>query len=520
MIEYARLAAPREHLGLLVEPAAVEVHAALAARADEALARVVVAGRPLGAWRDDVRRRLSLAGPVIAAGHQAEFFHAGVFAKTIAAHVLAAGAGGTPLFVLVDSDVPKTRSLTVPEITAGGLRRVEVRVPACDLQRPIECQPGGSRQEWLDFFVQVGSLYEHYDAALLRPFADAWVDTDQHDLDLCAALARGWTAMEECLGLNGVRHLRLSQLCATAAFRAFAAHLMLHAPRLAADYNMAVAAYRQRHRIRTPSRPVPPLVVSGEVAETPLWVFRCEGSRQRLHVADQDSHVQLLAGREPIAELSKSSLANPERLADPWPFEHAGWRLRPRALALSAFLRLFVADLFIHGIGGAMYDEVTDEWLSRFFGIQPPPWCCVSATVLLPLPRTGVRVADLLAARRQTRDVVYNPQRYVRNVPPELCAERTALIRRSDELRANHSRDHAARRAIFEGIRRANDQILAHDPWRPAEFAQLVQTLEQRAALDRIASDREYFVGLHLKSAMAELVRRLRDALRANAPRD
>ena len=31
-----------------------------------------------------------------------------------------------------------------------------------------------------------------------------------------------------------------------------------------------------------------------------------------------------------------------------------------------------LSDLFIHGIGGAKYDELTDEIIRRFFGIEPP----------------------------------------------------------------------------------------------------------------------------------------------------
>ena len=44
------------------------------------------------------------------------------------------------------------------------------------------------------------------------------------------------------------------------------------------------------------------------------------------------------------------------------------------------FARLAVADLFIHGIGGAKYDELTDAIGERFFGIQLRPYMVVSGT--------------------------------------------------------------------------------------------------------------------------------------------
>ena len=68
---------------------------------------------------------------------------------------------------------------------------------------------------------------------------------------------------------------------------------------------------------------------------------------------------------------------------------------------------------------------------------------------------------------------------------------------------------------VFEEIRHLNERILARDPWRAAELEQRVQTLAHRLELNRVASDREYFAALHLKSTLAELVSRLRDHLGA-----
>ena len=42
-------------------------------------------------------------------------------------------------------------------------------------------------------------------------------------------------------------------------------------------------------------------------------------------------------------------------------------RLSPRALTLTAMLRLLVADQFVHGIGGGQYDQVLDSLIARHF---------------------------------------------------------------------------------------------------------------------------------------------------------
>ena len=53
------------------------------------------------------------------------------------------------------------------------------------------------------------------------------------------------------------------------------------------------------------------------------------------------------------------------------------------------YARLVLSDLFLHGIGGAKYDQLTDLIIARFFGLQPPGFVTLSATVLLFEDRTA-----------------------------------------------------------------------------------------------------------------------------------
>ncbi len=44
-------------------------------------------------------------------------------------------------------------------------------------------------------------------------------------------------------------------------------------------------------------------------------------------------------------------------------------------------MRIFVSDLFIHGTGGAKYDEVTDFIITNWYGFEPPKLAVASATL-------------------------------------------------------------------------------------------------------------------------------------------
>ena len=511
MIDYARLKAPREPFGVLLEPEAGLLRGA-AQRGKVGLGRTRILDRSAEALRNQLRARLGLQAPVIVTGHQAEFFHAGVFAKNVASEHLSSACGGSSLFLMVDSDQLRHRELFVPQKTSAGLRRVAVPFTEAPLETACEWLEPQPREHWLDVFTRAASVLDGYDESLLRAFCDGWL-ADDDPLTFCGAMARGVAAAERELGLDPLRNIRMSELSSAPEFLAFAAHLMLHADDFAGHYNDSQLAYRQRFGIRSALKPVPLLAVSPDRVELPFWINRAAGPRRRLHVAIRNGAVTVYADHEIAGRLPRAGIERCDDVADCWAAQLDGWHVRPRALALSCFARLFLADLFIHGIGGGRYDAMTEDFTRRFFGIDLPPMAVVTATLHLPLPRLGVDRESILAARRASRDVRFNPQRHVNGIPPEVLQERDELVRRSTSLRKTAPGKHAERRDVFTAIRAANDRMIETDPHRPAALDQQVEKLEREAALDLIALDREYFFALHRKSDMLRLIAELRQSL-------
>src|SRR5207302_148544 len=90
-----------------------------------------------------------------------------------------------------------------------------------------------------------------------------------------------------------------------------------------------------------------------------------------------------------------------------------GVRLRTRALTTTMFARYLLGDLFLHGIGGAKYDELGDAISGRFFGVEPPGYLTLSMTLWLGLPSDPTAPARWAAAARALRDLTYNPDRHL-----------------------------------------------------------------------------------------------------------
>ena len=194
------------------------------------------------------------------------------------------------------------------------------------------------------------------------------------------------------------------------------------------------------------------------------------------------------------------------------------WQIRPRALAQTMYARLFACDLFIHGIGGAKYDQITDDIIRSFFGIEPPAYACISATLRLPLRRYGIGESELRDLRRKARDLRYNPQRYLPDdrLEPEirrLIAERATAIKASNQLRLEQPKNRSARLATFNNIRQANTELMRAVPDLCENTTRQITEIAARSAHNRITTSRDWFFALHPRNDLARLRATLRSEL-------
>lgn len=77
------------------------------------------------------------------------------------------------------------------------------------------------------------------------------------------------------------------------------------------------------------------------------------------------------------------------------------------------FCRYLLGDLFIHGIGGAKYDELGDIIARRFFGVQPPEFLTLSLTAWPGVPDQAASPGQLASINREIRDLLFNPDRHL-----------------------------------------------------------------------------------------------------------
>lgn len=266
---------------------------------------------------------------IVASGHQPIVFHPGIVAKLIALDHVAKRSGSASIWIVPDQDVVDPVLMRTPTIEDGFLAERMIRLGVeSNLNAPSAALPAIEiNQDLPEPLAEIASWlmgYEH-EASIAKQFASATIGY------LC-----------EQLDLEQPTLIYASELIASGAGSALI-DAMLGEPRTAAAlYNQSVEQY--------PDAGVRPLQIAEKSVELPLW--RVEGhARTQVIVRDGES------------------------------FDRSN--LMPTGLLMTAIMRSQLCELFIHGLGGYEYDQITEHLIRNWRGEELAPAVGASATMTI-----------------------------------------------------------------------------------------------------------------------------------------
>ncbi|HUT11955.1 MAG TPA: hypothetical protein VMY42_15750 [Thermoguttaceae bacterium] len=532
-IRYRRLRAPQENHSVVVDPPLDEVGSlvdqnvelraqyeydcrgrSLVDLSREARAELLAAARRYTADYCDVGSQPGdPAGLIFLAGHQPQLFHPGVWLKNFVLDHLARRHGAVAVNLSIDSDTVKDTSLRVP---GGSVSRPSVEAIPYDRVAPVV--PYEQRRiEDRDLFSQFGRRVAARVAPLVpHPLIETyWPLVQQQSRrtdNLGACLAQARHRLETDWGVETLE-IPQSRVCDGMPFCWFAADLLAELPRFRAVYNQTVREYRQVHRIRSTAHPVPDLAADDDWLEAPFWVFSTDDPRRRRLFARHRADTVTLSDRHALEidlplHAGGDAARAVERLME---LQTQGVKIRSRALITTLWARLVLGDLFLHGIGGAKYDQVTDALIERFFGLKPPRFVLFSATLHLPVERQPVNVEQSRALRQDLRRLTYHPERFIdrsssRTVeipgdPGELIAAKQSWIRIPQTLQ------NARRRC--RAIRQINESLQCWVRCRREELQRQLARTSRALEADGVLASRRYAFCLYPEETFREFLLQL-----------
>ena len=452
----------------------------------ESLAEAGVYSRRMGIDVASVPAEPSL---LVVTGHQPELYHPGVWVKDFLLQRCADDLGAAALDLVVDTDDFDSVELRTPCMrpSVGRCTAVLVTTGAGECYACSPIPTPDEVQAFLD--AGAGALTTLPAPALARHFSafgEALVQAAAHADDLGQALTGARRRFESPAGTDYLE-LGVSRQARTSAFKRFAASLLVDASRFAEVFNAEVHAYRARTGTRSKVQPFPDLRIDGEVIELPFWVV-LEGRRKPAHIACGDVS-SLLADGVVVCELPDDIEGVIAAL------DGVGALLVPRAATLTLFNRLFVADLFIHGVGGGRYDRVTDAIARAYFGVEPPTFAVASMTLYLPLGAHVVSDEEVAALEQRLKRHEHNPDQLLDEVEFDDARERLEaerLVAEKCSLVTDIALEGADKKLIGQRIRSVNARLAAIMSPVVEETRERLEAARAQQETAEILSDRTY----------------------------
>jgi hypothetical protein len=433
--------------------------------------------------------------PFILAGHQPQLFHSGVWYKNFVLGSLSRELDAIPIHLVIDSDLCRGASIRVP---TGTIDQPHVEIAPYDApatEMPYEERSIGDFAVLQRFAGHVSSLIKPFVGnPLARELWPLVLERNPSETNLGLRLAQGRHALEETWH-NDTLELPQSAVCQLPEFAWFLSHVLAHLPRFWSAYNDALATYRRMHHMRNRAHPVPDLSEADGWLEAPFWIWTANDPQRRplfakqsadeLAITDRQSHtfrLPLTADRDAGAAADQLL-----RLAS------QGIKIRTRALTTTLFARVVLSDLFLHGIGGAKYDQVTDEIARNFFGFEPPEFAAVSATLRLPVAAGRQHSSRDRSCAEQLRELKYHPERYViQDIAPDTDAERIGGIIAAKRRWVKTEKTSANARERHNAIAAANSELQPFVANRRRAIKERCEELQTRRRADAILQSREY----------------------------
>jgi len=453
-----------------------------------------------GQYRDVPRLPDSATAEILLAGHQPELFHPGVWLKNFALGKMAESREAVGINLLIDNDTMKQASLPVPTGTPKSPRLISVPFDRGHDPLPFEERPIIDGDLFRSFGARaveaIRSLVPHPLVESFWPLACERARA-AGNLGLAVAQARHIVESRWCLSSLEVPQ---SRVCAAESFRWFTAHLLAQLPEFRHRFNEAVGHYRRRHGLRSAAHPFPDLAKKDGWLEAPFWIWTtAEPRRRALFATQRDRRVVIADGETFELELPLTPEGDGakavERLGE---LEAAGIKIRSRALTTTLWARLVLSDLFVHGIGGAKYDEVTDRLFTQFFGLTPPELMVVSGTLRLPVPAPNVSPQQEGALKQRLWQLRHHPEKFLED-HAEVRENHRPTGRLVDEKRrwiqTSATRENARERC--RAIRRINASLQPYVAGERCRTAERMRDVERVLAAAGVLSWREFSFCLH-----------------------
>ena len=445
---------------------------------------------------------------IIQTGHSPAITHPGVLIKHSLVNSIAKKVNGIGINMVVDNDASNDNCLNIPNINSpdSSVEKIEYHPGLRNLAFE-EIRYTDSTQ--LPAFKErvLKSLHNPVMKKTFEDFMNVVIKLSEETLQFSDLFTYARHAFLTRFGINNLE-VPVSHISETDSFLNFFLHITANSRCFVDIYNTKLREYRTLKKISSKANPLPDLMEKGFVVEIPFWMWKRDEPRKSLFASiSNDSRISIICENKIVEHFDfggrNRSTENLERLKT---LISNGIKIRPKAIANTMYSRMFFSDLFVHGIGGAKYDLITDEIIREFFGVEPPEYATISATLHLPYEPLDVSKEDINALKHVIKDMSHNPDRYASDTILD-DAEMKSMVNEKKELITKESHGTKEKHLTFGRIKQINS--LMKDKISPLikEKENEMEDLDKKLRYNSIVTNRDYPFCLYPESMLRELLK-------------
>lgn len=448
---------------------------------------------------------------IIGTGHQAKWHHCGIWIKNLSSSLFAKAVKGLSVHLVLDHDICDT-VLVLPKLNVDKSWRFE-RIQIEPLQKsvPLEFRSIPKREYIRTFYCtvinkQVEQLCNNNwpEFALIENDA---ISSMNNVADLITYLQ---SKLNSVLGLK-MLYLPVSKLSRSDAFINFLTSILVNARHFTSIYNSGITSFFEKHKSHLKSE-IQKLTIDkmSDTTELPFWIVSPNGSRTTLVVKFKACNsIQVGTIYEKLGNLDSSCL-NDKSDQLRTILKLNGCQLRPKAITLTLFARLFLADWFVHGIGATKYESVTDYIVGHYYKIKPPKYGITTTTMTLPLLNCDVFSKDSIGElKHKLHNIKHNPELYIDPSMPEKEPVKSLIKLKKEKIVLAQNRDltKSSKKSAWESLSMINKELYKY----ANNTAEILETenakYEKYKNMQKVLDYREFFFGLFPEKELRKLKR-------------
>ena len=344
--------------------------------------------------------------PYIVTGHQPGLCHPGIWIKNFLADKLARENKGTAFYIVIDSDCSNEIGCSILTWNKKIKRKKEILMKL-NPRQPFECCSVPDSDQFKDFYKKIQAGLQSSPVNTIIKYAEIFFQKGESALssskNLAEFLVKTKKGYEASDGLQYF-DIMLSRICKTRSFLLFTLHIAQNIKRFHDIYNQLLEEYRISHKLRYKANPFPDLKKDADKFEIPFWCI-IDNKRKPVWVIHEGSCISICLEDICLFRYKKGDFDYAIKIID-----EGEINLRPKAVLLTLFFRLFFSDIFIHGISGAKYDEITDGIMEKYYEIKPPHYISASLTLFPDLPIDRIQINDVENLKTIIRNIKLKPE--------------------------------------------------------------------------------------------------------------